>query len=111
MDASDSKCVTLPATDRFDVATTNHALPLNYYDTGTKDIKKLRWKKKTWEQLMLSRREFLEILSHENSCINAIVFLHDWRLEETRCGVESLDSQQGGDKHNPNLCKSSATKI
>ena len=39
MDASDSKCVTLPATDRFDVATTDHALPLNYYDTGTKDIK------------------------------------------------------------------------
>ena len=61
--------------------------------------------------MMLSRREFLEILSHENGCINAIVFLHDWRLEETRCGVESLDSQQGGDKHNPNLCKSSATKI
>ena len=39
MDASDSKCVTLPATDRFDVATTDHALPLNYYDTGTKKIK------------------------------------------------------------------------
>ena len=39
MDASDSKCVTLPATNRFDVATTNHAFPLNYYDTGTKNIK------------------------------------------------------------------------
>ena len=46
LDASDSKCVTLPATNRFDVATTNHAFPLNYYDTGTKDIKSYAGKRR-----------------------------------------------------------------
>ena len=93
MDASDSKCVTLPATDRLDVATTDHALPLNYYDTGTKKIKSHAGKRRhgnNWccqgVNFLKSYRMTIVVYMYQSYCVSPWLVIrgNNMRCRESR---------------------------